>query len=203
LSLAQLRGLQESHNYIYRIIVNNVESEVCRRLRYTTEVTVVSLRETLEQAKIRALMGHFLTNIFVIFCFYALIAGSIASMILESSTSVFISASLLVGILVPATLIVVKRGRRSLSFFGLTASNWRSAVRDALTWTFPILALAVTAKWITIQHPTFSHLEVFSGRLAQNPTHGPYLLQLGIYIALVPSKNFWPAESCKDRSRNF
>jgi CRP/FNR family transcriptional regulator, cyclic AMP receptor protein len=89
LSLAQLRGLKESHNHIYRIIVNNVEREVCRRLRYTTEVTVVSLRETLEQARIRTLMGHFLTNIFVILCFYALIAGSIASMILETSTSVF------------------------------------------------------------------------------------------------------------------
>jgi CRP-like cAMP-binding protein len=66
LSLARLKQLNEAHPDIYHVIANNVEKEICQRLRYTTEVTVVSLRENLKQSRIRALMGHFLTNIFAI-----------------------------------------------------------------------------------------------------------------------------------------
>jgi CRP-like cAMP-binding protein len=190
LSLARLKQLNEAHPDIYRVIANNVEKEICQRLRYTTEVTVVSLRENLEQSTIRELMGHFLINVFVILCAYVLVAESIASVVRDINTNIIISASLLVGILFPATLIVIKRGRQSWDFFGLTATNWRPALGEAMAWTFPILVLALAAKWLTILHPAYSHLSLFSGRLAQNPTHGPYLLQLCIYVALVPVQEF-------------
>ena len=190
LSLAGLEQLNEAHPDIYRVIANNVEKEICQRLRYTTEVTVVSLRENLEQSTIRELMGHFLTNVFVILCAYILVAESIASVVRDINTNIIISASLLVGILFPATLIVIKRGRQSWDFFGLTATNWRPALGEAMAWTFPILVLALAAKWLTILHPAYSHVSLFSGRMAQNPTYGPYLLQLCIYVALVPVQEF-------------
>jgi hypothetical protein len=59
-----------------------------------------------------------------------------------------------------------------------------------MTWTLPILALAVAVKRIAILHPAFSHLSVFSGRLSQNPTYGPYLLELGIYVVLAAVQEF-------------
>jgi len=190
LSLARLKELNESHKNIYRVIVENIEKEICQRLRYTTEVTVVSLQETLKQSRIRELMGHFLINVFIILCFYALVLGCTVKLVSEINVSILISAALLVSIVVPAILIVIKRGRRSLDFYGLTATNWRSAIREAMTWTLPILALAVAVKRIAILDPAFSHLSVFSGRLSQNPTYGPYLLQLGVYVVLAPVQEF-------------
>src|SRR5215472_17220471 len=50
LSLAGLKELNESHKNIYRVIVENTGKEICQRLRYTTEVTVFSLQETLKQS---------------------------------------------------------------------------------------------------------------------------------------------------------
>jgi CRP-like cAMP-binding protein len=190
LSLARLKELNESHKNIYRVIVENTEKEICQRLRYTTEVTVVALQETLKQSRIRELMGHFLVNVFIILCVYAFVLGCTVKLVSEISISILISAALLVSIVVPAILIVNKRGRRSLDFYGLTATNWRSAIREAMTWTLPILALAVAVKRIAILHPAFSHLSVFSGRLSQNPTYGPYLLELGIYVVLAAVQEF-------------
>jgi len=160
--------------------------------RVNTHLTLDYLHRENErlQSRIRELMGHFLTNVFVILCAYALVAGSIAGVVRNINTNILISASLLVGILVPAMLIVIKRGHHSWDFFGLTATNWRPALGEAMAWTLPILVLVLAVKRLIILDPAYSHLSLFSGRMAQNPTHGPYLLQLCIYVALVPVQEF-------------
>lgn len=87
--------------------------------------------------------------------------------------------------------VVLKRGPGCLAFYGLTRPEWSTAMHNAVTYSLPILALILLAKWIAIRFlPNFDHLDLFSGRLSQYPLQRNYLVQLAIYVVLIPVQEF-------------
>ena len=142
-------------------------------------------------ASVRELMGHFFVNIIVILCVYTVVVEYTANLTYDVGTSIFIAVCLLLGLLLPTLWMVIRRSPLSLPFYGLTCVGWQRAVRDAVIYSLPILALTVIAKSIAIQLvPRSDHLDLFSGKLSQYPLTGIHLLQLGIYISLIPLQEF-------------
>jgi hypothetical protein len=120
--------------------------------------------------KIRELMGHFLIYTIVSLCFYTVVVHFSRNLVYDLDTSILMSACLLLVLLLTSVSLVLKRGPGCLEFHGLRRSEWPTAVRNAVTYSLPILALIVLAKWIAIRClPNFDHLDLFSGRLSQYP----------------------------------
>jgi membrane protease YdiL (CAAX protease family) len=141
--------------------------------------------------KIRELMGQFLIYIIVNLCLYAVVVHFRRNLVYDLDTSILMSACILLVLLVTSVSVVLKRGPGCLEFYGLTCPEWPTRVRNALTYSLPILALIVLAKWIAIRFlPNFDHLNLFSGRLTQYSWQSNYLVQLGIYVGLIPVQEF-------------
>jgi membrane protease YdiL (CAAX protease family) len=162
------------------------------QLSPTAARTHTEAMEALAQAKrIRELMGHFLINIIVIMCFYAVIVAGSSCLAYDVGITILISAGLLMGLALAAISIVLKRGTQSLRFYGLTNCQWRKQIINSVLYSLPIVAAIVLAKWIVIQLlPSLCSLDLFSGRLTQYPLQTRYLIELAVYIALIPVQEF-------------
>jgi membrane protease YdiL (CAAX protease family) len=154
--------------------------------------TTADITNALDQlARIRELMGHFFINMIVILCGYTVVVECTANLSYDLNTSIFIAVCLLLALLLPAILVVTKRSPLSLKFYGVTWAEWPAAVRDAVIYSLPILALTVLAKAIAIQIvPRCYHLDLFSGRLSQYPINKIHLLQMAVYVGLIPVQEF-------------
>jgi len=142
-------------------------------------------------ARVRELMGHFFVSIIVLLCCYTLVVECTANLSYDVGTSIFTAVCLLLGLLLPAILVVIKRTPLCLEFYGLSWAKWPAAIREAVLYSLPILALTALVKCIAVQTvPRCYHLDLFSGRMSQYPVSAIHLLQLAIYIALVPVQEF-------------
>ncbi|HTD13991.1 MAG TPA: CPBP family intramembrane glutamic endopeptidase [Chthoniobacterales bacterium] len=152
----------------------------------------VDVTKSLAQiTKIRELMGHFLICTIVNLCLYTVVVQFRKNLVYDLDSSILMSACLLLVLLVTSVSVVLKRGPGCLEFYGLICSEWPTRVRHAVTYSLPILALIVLAKWIAIRFlPDFGHLDLFSGRLSQRPLQSNYLVQLAIYVVLIPVQEF-------------
>jgi len=136
-------------------------------------------------------MGHFLINIIVVLCFYAVVLAGSSRLPYDVGTTILISAGLLLGLVLAGILIVLKRGIHSLEFYGLTNRQWTKRVINSIVYSSPIIATIALAKWIVIQFvPSLCSLDLFSGRLTQYPLQNRYLIELAVYIALIPIQEF-------------
>lgn len=158
----------------------------------TPSATHVDVMQNLAQiTKIRELMGHFLIYTIVSLCFYAVVVHFSRTLVYDLDTSILMSACLLLVLLLSSVSVVLKRGSDCLEFYGLRRSEWPTAVRNAITYSLPILALIVLTKWIAIRFvPNFDHLDLFSGRLSRYPLQSNHLVQLAIYVVLIPVQEF-------------
>lgn len=154
--------------------------------------TYAEALETLAQVnRIRERMGHFLINIIVVLCFYAVVLAGSSRLPYDVGITILISAGLLLGLVLAGILIVLKRGIHSLEFYGLTNRQWIKRVINSIVYSSPIIATIVLAKWIVIQFvPSLCSLDLFSGRLTQYPLQNRYLIELAVYIALIPIQEF-------------
>jgi len=154
--------------------------------------TTADITDALDQlARIRELMGHFFINMIVILCGYTVVVECTANLSYDVSTSIFIAVCLLLALLFPAILVVIKRKPLSLEFYGVTWAEWPGAVRDAVIYSLPILALTVLGKAMAVQIvPRCYHLDLFSGRLSQYPINEIHLLQMAVYVGLIPVQEF-------------
>jgi len=154
--------------------------------------TQVDVPKDLAQiTKIRELMGHFLICTIVNLCLYTVVVHFRRNLVFNLDSSILMSACLLLVLLVTSVSVVLKRGPGCLEFCGLVCPEWPTRVRDAVTFSLPILALIVLAKWLAIRFlPNFNHLDLFSGRLSQCPWQSNYLVQLAIYVVLIPVQEF-------------
>ena len=168
-----------------------------KQLRYLTPTSTLGAtyadvpEDPAQIMKIRELMGDFLIYTIVNLCLYAVVDHFRKNLVYDLNTSILVSACLLLVLLVTSVSVVLKRGPGCLEFYGLICSEWPTRVRDAVTYSLPILALIVLAKWIAIRFlPNFDHLDLFSGRLSQCPLQIDYLAQLAIYVLLIPVQEF-------------
>jgi membrane protease YdiL (CAAX protease family) len=141
--------------------------------------------------RIRERMGHFLINIIMVLCFYAVVLAGSSRLPYDVGTTILISAGLLFGLVLVGIFILLKRGIHSLEFYGLTNRQWIKRVISSIVYSSPIIAVIVLAKWIVIQFvPSLCSFDLFSGRLAQYPLQNRYLVELAVYIALIPIQEF-------------
>lgn len=150
------------HTTINLALTKNLATILSKRLRYTNDVTVKKMEESLEEAKARNVLGVFMVAIFWLISLYTL---SLTSLI-KFKTQFSSSTPLSVGLIAIFALVIVMTMRKTgipLARFGITMDNWRAKSLEALLYTLPFMILFLLIK---VDLVYFSdnphHLTVFS-----------------------------------------
>jgi CRP-like cAMP-binding protein len=146
--LADLHRIVEQ-DIRFEPLFRGLAEQLNSRLRSLTDVTVRALEREVVELRGRVAMGTLLIgSVAVLSLFgYSLSLGG-------QSTSLgwHQPLALLVCILgLVAMAVMVRRSKLPLSFWGFTTQRWRPAVRDALLFSLPLIALMVAAKWAMIR----------------------------------------------------
>ena len=129
---------------VYRALAG----ELAARLRTLTEVTVRALEREAAELHARVVVGTTLVWLVVILTVFTSALG-LTRQLAESRWLTPVTTVLcLLGL--AALAPVVRQARLPAAFWGLTTHGWRAAVRDAIVFSLPPIAVLLGVKWALI-----------------------------------------------------
>jgi CRP-like cAMP-binding protein len=185
LRVGDLERSEEAHSPATSMRLN-LAREMARRIRGTTENAVRHLEESLLEEKKRVEMGRFMCRVLIGTCLYmfALVMLEPLQSLVPDST--VISVVILLGFAL-GLYLNIRTSMFPISAYGFTLENWRPAVREALLFSLPILALVVLLKWILIQtSPAFAGQPLFDFYRHSGLGTGATLAVMAGYALFVP-----------------
>lgn len=164
----------------------NLAHEMARRVRDSTESTVHHLEQSLQEAETRAEMGRFMTRVLTGTCLYMFALGVMQPLKGLVADSTVISAVILL-CFAGALFVNIRTSMFPLSAYGFTLRAWRPAVREAVLFSLPVLALIVLLKWVLIQTlPALAGAPLFGWYRHTGLGTGATLAVLVAYALFVP-----------------
>lgn len=186
---AKIRENQPLHSQL----IFNISQKLSERLKKTSEVTVRSLQAELEGAQIRLEMGRFLFTMLVILSLWIFLVAIFKEMAVQLQNSSVVT-TLMIALLVIASINHIRRSHFPISYFGFTLKNWQKTVFEAVLFTIPLLAIATGLKWLLIRYsPSFKGDELLSFKVINPASPVPISLQLALpilYVLLTPLQEF-------------
>jgi CRP-like cAMP-binding protein len=156
ISIRDLESLSQAHVSVDVRMKINLAYEMGRRLRHTNEVTVRTLRENLEEAETRAEMGRFMSRVLIGTCLYMFALGAMKALAQFLPDTTMVTVPILLAFAV-GLFINIKSSIYPASAYGFTTKNWRPAVKEAILFSLPVVALIIGVKLVLIH--TMPHLE--------------------------------------------
>lgn len=139
----------------------NLAQELARKIRHSTSNAVRHLEDALHEERKRVELGRFMIRVLVGTCLYMYAMVLIQPLKRVMPDTTVFSVLVLVGFAFGLALNI----RASMfppSAYGFTLANWRPALREAVLFSLPFLALTVLAKWLLLQaSPQFAGDELF------------------------------------------
>lgn len=147
-ALLQMRDHQEpDKRKIYFSLIENLAKNTASRIRSTNDVVVESLTQELKNAKARAAMGVIVITVTLICALYVLALDLLkefsVSLIRDNVYLVIVSAIII-------TITIIKSGY-PINIFGLTFKKWQVSLKEAFTFTIPVLLLLLGVKWMLMK----------------------------------------------------
>lgn len=167
---------------ILLLLTRNMAKILSERLRFTNQVTVKKMEESLEQAQARNVLGVFMVAMLWLVTLYTLSLTTLLTIKKHLSNTTFLS----VGLILFFTIIVVSAMRLTglpLSRFGITWKDGPKKVAQALVYSVPVLLIFLVIKFYFVyfsENP--QHIRVFSG-LDEGILDGHF--NLGMYLSVV------------------
>lgn len=185
----QLHTIEQS---IHTRLISNVAQEISGRLRRTNLLAARSLKQELDYTKMRVAMGSFLINVLSVIAFYIFAFKSIEALAHSTMSTTVISIPLIFMFTV-AVLVIMKSSGYPMSFYGLTFTDWKIAVKEAILYTLPCLVIILLVKIAVVNLFTnFQHLPIFDigANIRTNSSEAinpiiPILIIMG-YLILTP-----------------
>ncbi len=187
--------IRNNHAYIdlFSTLTLKMGEKVSKRLRYTNEVTVKTMRAELRATKLLLASGRFMTSIVFITSLYIFSLGILEALKNHVPTTTPISIGLIIFFAIAALSIILRSGF-PLNNYGLTLRNWRQVSFEAILFTIPIMVLIVLIKWIFIRSlPSLSHESVFQPFIVLQKvgvSRMDYILLPLAYAAFCPLQEF-------------
>ncbi len=168
----------------------NFAKEVGQRLRRSTETTVTTLYDKLEEAHDRVAMGTVICWILVGICSYVFALQSISALSDKVASTTLISGSVLIVLGIITVLGIVRSGY-PIAFFGLTLKNWPRVTVQAIIYSFPLLAVIALAKWALILfHPKMADSNLLDWSQNLNISRMALAGDILIYAMFTPVQEF-------------
>jgi membrane protease YdiL (CAAX protease family) len=160
-----------------------------------SEVTVTALDRELELARLRVAMGRLLVLVMMLMVAYGFALRVVVDMTRAAADTTMISVPMILGFTVPLW-IYMRRSGEPLALYGLTWRGAGPAIRDAILWSLPLLALATLLKLALVRSvPELAAVPVFrmGGWLDASATTADVRLAVVMaiaYLLVVPLQEF-------------
>lgn len=164
----------------------NLAHELAQKIRHSTSSAVRHLEEALHEERKRVEMGRFMSRVLIGTCLYmfALVLMQPLKALVPDSTA--FSVAVLIGFAF-GLWMNIRTSMFPASAYGFTLAHWRPALREALLFSLPFLALIVALKWVLLQtSPAFAGLGLFDLYRHQGLGAGGTLLVVLAYALFVP-----------------
>lgn len=167
---------------IFNRLIQNMARILSERLRFTNQVTVKKMQESLAQAQARNVLGVFMVAIFWLISLYTLSLTSLISLEKHLSNSTFLSIGLIF-FFASGIILAMRLTGLPLSRFGISFDNVFQKSMQAIFYTLPMMCLFLMIKvyfvYCTEQGQT---LHVFSG-FDEGISDGQFSLSL--YLTVI------------------
>ena len=169
--------------------LRNQVGVLSQRLNQTNEVAAESMRERLEEYRMRAYFGTLTVNVILMLFVYVSLLDALRRASVAGSSSTLTTSGLLVVMGIGAGLMVYLSGQK-LSAFGLTTHRWRWVLADSLGWSLGFCGLMTLGKLLLISAvPRLAATHLF-GIWTVPAGLGATLLAYGLYVLLAPLQEF-------------
>jgi uncharacterized membrane protein YczE len=164
----------------------NLAHELAQKIRHSTSSAVRHLEEALHEERKRVELGRFMSRVLIGTCLYMF------ALVLMQPLKALVpdSAAFSVVVLLGFAFGLYMNIRTSMyppSAYGFTLAHWRPALREALLFSLPFLALIVGLKWVLLQNsPAFDGLRLFDFYRHTGLGTGGTLLVVLAYALFVP-----------------
>jgi membrane protease YdiL (CAAX protease family) len=139
----------------------NLARELAQKIRHSTSSAVRHLEEALLEERKRVEMGRFMSRVLIGTCLYMFALVLMQPLKTLVPDTAVLSVLILLGFAF-GLYLNIRRSMFPASAYGFTLTGWRPALREALLFSLPILALIVVAKWALLQNsPAFAGLSLF------------------------------------------
>jgi len=175
---------------IYFQIIQNMARHVAQRVRSTNNAVITSLSNELLHTKARVAMGMVIITVCIMMSVYVAAFNFLNYFQIDTGlgTSLLLAA---LSIIIVMFFAGVKKSGYPLGMFGITCKNWQISVKEAVTYSIPIMLAIVGLKWLAIKFlsgwQSHNLFEVFS--LKSNTDTIPpiiHFLQFFLYLFFVP-----------------
>lgn len=159
------------------------------RLARTNAVAAESMRERLEEFRLRVAFGRLFTNVVLMVFVYTSALGLLRALT-SAGTSSTLTTSALLALMAAGAVWIMKTSGFPLETFGFTTARWRAVLLEALAWSAAFCAVMTAAK-ATLLHwgDGYAHLALIS---PWRSTDGPLATAVayGLYTVLSPVQEF-------------
>jgi CRP-like cAMP-binding protein len=164
----------------------NLGHELAQKIRHSTAGAVRHLESALHEERKRVEMGRFMSRVLIGTCLYmfALVLLQPLKALVPDSTvfSVLILLGFALGL-----WLNIRTSMFPASAYGFTLAGWRPALREALLFSLPLLALIVALKAVFLQtSPAFAGRSLFDFYRHAGLGAGGTLAVVGAYALFVP-----------------
>lgn len=186
ITFADLNKLPKQHPD-FLAAYNEISRRISQKLRETTDVAAVALKNELIEYKNRVSMGSFLVYVITAITLFVYTMHPLKYALTHVTDTTYISVPLIIALTLFAVLII-RACPFPLSVFGFTTRNWKKAIFEAVVFTIPVLAFIAFGKWCFIQFiPFYKGHAVFEPfALMPNATFKHWLLNSLIYCLFIP-----------------
>lgn len=159
------------------------------RLARTNAVAADSLRERLEEFRLRVAFGRLFTNVVLMIFVYTSALGALRALTSAGTSSTLTTSALLV-LMAAGSVWIMKTSGFPYETFGFTLARWRAVLVEALAWSAAFCVVMTAAKAALLRWGDgYGHLALVSPwRSADGPL--ATALAYGFYTLLAPVQEF-------------
>jgi len=186
IKFSDLEKLREQHRD-FNSVYNEISRRMSTKLRETTDVAAVALKNKLQEYKHRVNMGTFLVYVTTLITIFVFTVRPLKFALTHVPNTTYISIPLIV-VLTFFVVMFMRSLPYPLESFGITTKRWKRSTFEGIVYTLPVLLLMVLIKWILILvHPMYAGRPLFDPfALMPGQTFGYWLINSLAYCLFIP-----------------
>lgn len=160
-----------------------------QRLAHTNAVAAESMRERLEEYRLRVAFGRLFTHVVLMVFLYTSALGALRALAEAGASTTLVSSMLLV-LMAAGSVWIMQASGFPNETFGLTRARWGAVLLEALAWSALFCAVMTAAKAALLRWGDgYAHLPLIAPWTSPEGTFAT-LAAYGLYLLFAPVQEF-------------
>lgn len=174
---------------LYSKLSLNIGKRIAKRLRYLSEVTVLSMEKELQEFKKRSALGLLMITVLSLTSAYMLSLKFLEKINTRIPVTTIIAAPMVI-IIVALMILVMKKSGFPWRTYGISIKNWQRDTLEAILFSIPVMLVLTAIKWFFIhsvlKDPSIPLIDPTSSLSTLHFNVTIYVISLIAYILLAP-----------------